>query len=217
MPRDYSPSWAQKKFAQEFHQHGDRAKAAKAAGSQAVDHYNAGTRMLANSKIKRMLAEHEAKSDAACVRNRAETENEVHALIDEGIELARKGKPVVGRDGNVVKDDGKSVFNPDVPSLLKGAELLGKTIAMFVDKQRIEGELESKSEQELSAMLLGMLTANPMLLESICREDTVQRKVRELERQSAASDEGSAGVQPTEAEPLPPSSEASEVPPGWRH
>jgi len=217
MPRDYSASWAQKKFAEEFHLHGDRAKAARACGSQAKDFHAAGTKLLTNSKIKRLLAEYDLKSEAATVRKHVETENEVHALIDEGIDLARKGKVVVGKDGKVVKDDGKRVYNADVPSLLKGAELKGKTIAMFVDKQRIEGEMEGLSNPELLAVFLAALAANEMLCKDVCREELIIRTVNEQQRNAAASDEGGEGVRPEEAESLPPSSEAGTVPPRRLH
>ena len=212
MPRDFSASYAHQKFAQGMHQHGDRVRAAIAAGSQAKDKYAAGTKLITNSTVRRLRAELEAKSQEFSARKNVETEAEVHALIDEGIDLARKGKVVVGKDGKVVKEDGKRVFNPDVPSLLKGAELKGKTIAMFVDKQRIEGEMEGLSNPELKAVFLAALAANEMLLDEVCREELIIRKVNEQQRNAAASDEGSAGVQSETAESVSPSSEASTVP-----
>ena len=224
MPRDYGPTWAQKKFAREYHEHGDPAAAAKSAGSKAIDLYQAGYKFLSNSKVKRLLAEFDANSDAASSRKHSELEEEVHSLIDEGTALARKGKPIIARDGKIARGvkstkypKGEPLYQPDVPSLLKSAELKGKTIAMFVDKQRIEGELDSKSNPELKAILLAALEADKTLCKEFCQNELIIRTVNEQQREIAASDEGSTGVQPTEAESLPPSSEASEVPQGWRH
>lgn len=219
MPRDYSPTWADTTFARQFHRHGDRVAAAKAAGSQALDLYQAGTSLLAKPKIKRLLAEYDSKSDDACIRDRSKLEDEVHGLIDEGVKLARKGKPILGRDGKIARGvansqypKGEPLYQPDVPALLRGAELKGKTIAMFIDKQQVTGELEGLSDKELIAIMVGNLAANDMLLDAVSKLDVVIGKVHERDRQLAAGDEDGNGVQPEKAESLPSSSKAGEVP-----
>ena len=224
MPRYTAATESQKTFARVFFKDHDYAAAAVAAGSTSANPKEAGYRLHRHPTVQRLLEELGVKADELVVRDRDVTESEVHDLIDEGIGLARKGRPIIARDGHQARGDktdkspkGELLFHPDVPALLKGAEMKGKTIAMFVDKQQITGELEGMSDKELEAMLVSNLTGNPMLLDAICLLEIVIRKVHESDRQLAASDEDGEGVQPTEAESLSSSSEASEVPQGWRH
>ena len=224
MPRDFGPTNSQKVFARVFFKDHNYEAAARAAGSTSANLKEAGYRLHRHPTVQRLLAAMDAKADEIAVRDRAATESEVHDLIDEGIGLARTGKPIIARDGHQARGvktnafpKGAPLYQPDVPALLRGAELKGKTVAMFVDKQQITGELENLSPEELKASFVSSLIQNPMLLDAVVQLDVVQRKVRELDRQSAASDEDGAGVQPETTVSLSSSSEAGEVSQRWRH
>ena len=61
------------------------------------------------------------------------TQDYVLTVITETIERCQQAAPVKGRDGEII--DGEFHFNAS--AVLKGAELLGRHLAMFTDKKTV--------------------------------------------------------------------------------
>jgi hypothetical protein len=229
MPRDYSPTWSQRKFAEEYVQHGDIERAAAAAGSKAIDKKTAGYRFRSNPKVQRLIEELRAEVRDRVTRTAAETIHDANELIDEAVKIARAGKPIIAKDGTRIRDDdGKVITHPDTTAMLKAAELKGKSAGMFIDRQKIEGEMDGMSDEQLAALIEGEISRNKMLLERVATMDAVIAKVLENERRfgkkKEANDERDAqhgesrsGDRSAEAESLPSSPEASRVPRSGLH
>ena len=87
-----------------------------------------GGRLLANAKV--------AAAVAAAVAKRSKrteiTQDYVLAVITETIERCQQAKAVTDHDG---EETGEWTFNAN--AVLKGAELLGRHLAMFTDKKTI--------------------------------------------------------------------------------
>lgn len=209
-----------KKFAREYFEHNDLRRAARSAGSKAKEKnlYNVGYAMLHNPIVEAELERLGNLADEKSTQSVSETKAEVHSLIDEGIKLARSGTPLLTKQGALVEmPDGTVARRADIPSLLKAAELKGKTVAMFTDRQEIAGEMEGMSNQELESFFIGALISNPLLLKRICSEDIVIRGVHEFEREAAESRQGGSGDEAEEAEPVGSASEAGRLSPGRLH
>ncbi len=211
-------SWSHQKFAQVFHQTGDRAKAAEAAGSKSKNFYQAGSILLQRTGVRAELERLRTLSDSIVVQSTAETKSEVLSLTREAIDLARAGVPIVGKNGSAITGkDGSIIRRSDTTGMLKGAELLGKTVAMFTDRHQHGNELEDKSDKELALMIEAALTANPAVLDQVARMDAVRERVHAIERSNADACEGAGGEATAEAERLSPASETSRPPPGGLH
>jgi hypothetical protein len=181
-------SWAHQKFAQVFAQTGDRSLAATEAGSKAKDRYIAGTVLLQRTGVRSELERLRNIADTAIVQSTAETKSEVLSLTREAIDLARVGVPVVGKNGSAIHDElGAIVRRSDTTGMLKGAELLGKTVAMFTDRHQTGDGLEDKSDKELALMIEAFLTSSPVVLEQVARMDAVREKVHANDRTERAS------------------------------
>ncbi len=210
-------------FAREYFQHGDPRKAARAAGSKAAERNlsQVGSQLLLDPRTQAELEKLYGTANAKATQSVAETKAEVNLIIDEGIELARQGKPILTKRGETIYDQktGAVLRQPDIPALLKGAELKGKTVAMFTDRQELTGEMDAMTGEELETFFLSALLSNPMLLERVCSEELVTRKVYELERrrEDAASGESPPGDAVPESEPVSTASEATGVSPGRVH
>jgi len=74
----------------------------------------------------------------------------VLTTIQATIERCKQSEPVKDKDGNVTGE-----YKYDSAAVLKGAELLGKHLAMWTDKQQISADvtLSTKSDDELDKML----------------------------------------------------------------
>ena len=211
-------SWSHQKFAAVYHQTGDRRLAAGEAKSKAKDLYTAGTVLLTRPQVIAELERLRGLADMVVVQSSAETKAEVNSLIDKAIRISEKGAPILRRDGSACMDEhGCVIFKPDVTGILKGAELKGKTVAMFTDKQQITSEMEGKSDSELGLIVEAALASNPMVLEQVAMLDIVQNKVRELERRHEDACEGAEGEGAAETGRLSTSSEASGPSPSGFH
>ena len=211
-------TWRQRKFCHVFAATSDRALAAKEAGYKGADLYCSGSQVLASARVKRYLLAISEAERKETIRGSAQVRDEVHDLIDESIALARKGDPLLGKNGGVVKDPetGKILCRANVPAMLKGAELKGKTIGMYTDVQRLESEMEGKTDEELFALVAAAL-ANHMILEMVAQHPDVVRKVHGNDRRDARAREGEAGDAAPEAELVQPAPEAGRVPRSGLH
>lgn len=213
--------WKHQKFARHYFEHQDVRAAAKAAGSRAntpASLYQYGYTMLHDPRTQSELEKLRVRADERTVQSVAETRGDVHDLINEGIDLARKGVPIIGKNGAPATDEeGNILYRPDINGLLKGAELKGKTVAMFTDRQEIAGEMDGKSEDELFTYFIAALLANPMLVRRVCSEEVIIRGVHEHERRSAEGGEGAEGDAAEEAESLSSAPEAGGISSGRVH
>lgn len=207
-------SWSHQKFAKVFIQTGDRRRAAEEAGSKAKDLYVAGTVLLARPAVRAELERLRALEDETVVQSTAETKSEVLALTRKAIKLAEEGKPIIGKNGTAVRgEDGSILRTSDTTGMLKGAELLGKTVAMFTDKHQHGDGLEDKSDRELGLMIEAALVANPAVLDQVARIDAVRERVHANDRNENTG-EGAGGEAEAEAVRLLPTPEADGTPTG---
>lgn len=211
-------SWSHQKFASVFFKTGNRELAAQEAGSQAKNLYTAGTVLLARPGVQAELERLRGLSDDTVVQSVAETKSEVLSLTREAIAIAREGKPVIGKNGTTVRgDDGSIIRTPDTTGMLKGAELLGKSVAMFTDRVQQGGELTDKSDSELALMIEAALVSNPAVLEQVAKIDAVRDKVYAIHGRDAGASEGPAGEAEAQAERLHAASETARPPSGGLH
>lgn len=208
-------AWKHQKFAREYFQHGSAVRALRACGSKASDSTIAqiANKFRNDPRTAAEIAKLQNIEEGKAVQTVEETKAEVRLTIDEALSIARSGVPIIGKNGEAVYDrtTGAVLRRADVGGMLKAAELKGKTVAMFTDRQQIAGEMEGKTDAELEVFFLSALLANPMLLERICSEEIIQRKVHEIERRAAPSGEGDEGDTAAEAESVSTSSQASGV------
>jgi hypothetical protein len=211
-------AWNHLTFANHFHQTGDKVSAVRAAGSKSKNPLITAGNWLARDDVKRYLLSLREESKAFVVRSNAELVEEAHRLIDEGVEIARRGKPVIGKNGSAIIDPrtGEPLFTPDAMGLFKGGELKGRAAAMFTDVQRQEGEMASMKDEELTGFLVGAITSNPTLCKAVAEIPGVVREVYAADERARRS-EGGEGASESEAQSLPSASEASRTPEGWRH
>jgi len=133
--KNLTPKQAQ--FCQEYLIDLNATKAAERAGYSAKTANEQGSRLLANVSIQAELKKLQTK--------RAEkievTQDYVLKTIFDTIERCKQAEPVM------MKEDGKWVesgeYRFDSQAVLKGAELLGRHLAMFTDKTKVahEGEV----------------------------------------------------------------------------
>jgi phage terminase small subunit len=130
----------QEQFCQEYMIDLNATKAAERAGYSVKTANEQGSRLLANVSIQARMSELKTK--------RAEkievTQDYVLKVIIDTIERCQQAEPVMMRDGNAWIESGEYKF--DSQAVLKGAELLGKHLAMFTDKKEVkhEGDLTVK-------------------------------------------------------------------------
>ncbi len=87
-----------------------------------------GSRLLVNTKVAKAVAAAQAKRS-----ERTEiTQDYVLAVITNTIERCQQAKAVTDHDG---EETGEWTFNAN--AVLKGAELLGRHLAMFTDKKTV--------------------------------------------------------------------------------
>lgn len=104
----------------------------KTAGQQA-------NRLLKNVKIQQAIAELRAERNA---RINIDVDYVIKTII-ETIERCNQTSPVLDRHGDVSlgeAPDGslKPIYKYDATNVLKGAELLGRHLAMFTDKSEVQ-------------------------------------------------------------------------------
>ncbi len=110
-----------------------------------------GVRLLANTKV--------AAAVAAAVAKRSErtkiTQDYVLASIMETMERCKQAEPVRHQNGNPVMvntpdGDVAPAYKFDAGGVLRGAELLGRHLAMFTDNVRHQGKDGASIQQELT-------------------------------------------------------------------
>ena len=181
-------TWKDKQFAHEYVRTGDPAAGARATGSRAKPLYQKkiGYRYLKKPGVKAYIESLQEEVSQIAVRDTAKMRDEVHVLIDEGVAEARKGDPIIGKDSapvyEEVWDEKKGAYTSQMlrrvntQGLFKGAELKGKILGMFTDVQRIEGEMEGKSAEELGAFLKGA-ASDEMVADILSAVPAIQRAV----------------------------------------
>lgn len=125
----------QEQFCQEYLIDLNATQAAIRAGYSEKTANEQGARLLANVSIQTRLKELQSAR-----QERTEiTQDYVLKTIVDTIERCKQAEPVM------IKEDGEWVesgeYKFDSQAVLKGAELLGKHLAMWIDKTKIEGEL----------------------------------------------------------------------------
>jgi len=125
----------QEQFCQEYLIDLNATQAAIRAGYSEKTANEQGARLLANVSIQARLKE---LQDARQQRVQVDQDYVLKTILDT-IERCKQAEPVM------IKEDGEWVetgeYKFDANAVLKGAELLGKHLAMWTDKTKIEGEL----------------------------------------------------------------------------
>lgn len=151
----------QQRFVEEYLVDLNATQAATRAGYSAKTARQQGQRLLTNVVIADAVRE--AQADLS---ERTEvTQDYVLATIVETVERCKQAKPVLDRKGEPViveTPDGEGpayVFDPG--AVLKGAELIGKHLGMFVDRKEVgkPGEFSELSDTERSQELARLLEA----------------------------------------------------------
>ena len=107
-------------------------------------------RLLKNVKIQQAIAELRAERNA---RINIDVDYVINTIV-ETIERCSQAKPVYDRNGEPVMTetaDGSfaRAYKYDATNVLKGAELLGRHLAMFTDKTEISGGMAISSISDL--------------------------------------------------------------------
>lgn len=198
----------QRKFCQVLIVTGNRRLAVKQSGSKSVHPDSTAHNWLRKPRVKAYLLHLGDEVEKEVVLTNAELRDQVHLLINESITLARRGDPILDKNGTVCKDDtGEIVRRVNVGAMLKAAELKGRAAAMFTDVQKIQDEMERKTDEELFALIAAALV-NPTILEFVAQHNDVIRKVHEFDRRDARARESSERDAAEEAESLSPASQA---------
>ncbi len=192
---------------------GDRKKAVTAMGYAGKNWSAKARQLLTYPTIIAYIEELQESGKKSAIDGAEAAKAAVLDLIEETINVARTGVPIPGKNGMALLDPTTQalLYKPDVAGMQRGARLKGEMYALFTEKHQIVNEMESKSAEELKALMLAAVLSNPMLLEEFCMNEEIIRKVHELEQRNAASGEGSTGNAGSEAEPVPPAPEASGV------
>jgi phage terminase small subunit len=198
----------QRKFCQVYMVTGNKVLAVKESGSKSINPNLTAYNWLRKPRVKAYLLHLHGEVEKEVVLTNAELRDQTHMLINESIALARAGDPILDKNGTVCKDDkGEIVRRVNVGAMLKGAELKGRAAAMFTDVQKIQDEMERKTDEELFSLIAGALV-NPTILEFVAQHDDVVRKVHEFDRRDARARESSERDAAEEAESLSPPSQA---------
>lgn len=122
----------QEQFCQEYLIDLNATKAAERAGFSSKTAQQQGARLLLNVVVSERLSELQNKRSEKIQVN----QDYVLKVIIDTIERCQQAEPVMMRDGNEWVESGEYKF--DSQAVLKGAELLGKHLAMFTDKSKVE-------------------------------------------------------------------------------
>ena len=210
--------WKHVMFARTLFQTGDRIKAVREAGYRAKDPSRTAYALLKRDDVKRYLLALQTEADDKAVITVADVRHEVNQILDEALKDARTGDPVIGKNGSAVMDPatGQLLRKPNVMAKVKVAEVKGRSVGMFTDVQRIEGEMESMDDATLTAFIVAAVTANPGLCKAMADIDGVKREVHAADER-ARSGEGAERGQEQEVEPVLPAPEASGASEGRFH
>jgi hypothetical protein len=180
-PSDSRLTQEQETFCLVYVRTGDRSGAYRASGGTGKDAYKGGDARLRGQRVKARISELRAEAADKITTGMAATEEEVLSDIRWACKMAKRGNVVLDKNGKALRDeDGAILRRPDLQSVLKSAELLARTQAMFTDKQKVVNEMEGKSDQELSDIIQSAIESNPMLVEKIAGLEIVRDRVKEL-------------------------------------
>ncbi len=113
-----------------------------------------GSRLLVNAKVSAAIAAAQAKRS-----KRTEIDADyVLASIVETMERCKQAEPVTYQNGEPVMIDAPAgeiapAYKFDAAAVLKGAELLGRHLAMFTDKLETKNAVEDMTDEELDARI----------------------------------------------------------------
>ena len=169
-------SISDRRFCETWVRTGDNKASLEAGGFSTKNIGPHASRMRCKPQCKAYIALLQEETRNYVVQDAARTRDDVHKLINEGVEASRDGDPVVGKNGEAVLVKGEILRRVNVAGLFKGAELKGKTVGMFTDVQRIEGEMEGKSAEELAAFLKGA-ASDATVARLLAEVDEVERAV----------------------------------------
>lgn len=132
----------QEAFVREYLIDLNATEAAKRAGYSEKTAYSTGHELLKKPEIFRLISQQQA---ARQERTEITADYVLFGIVDT-IERCRQAKPVTDKKGNPIYEetpDGQlaPVYKFDATNALKGYELLGKHLALFTDKLKLDGEL----------------------------------------------------------------------------
>ncbi len=142
----------QERFVAEYLVDLNATQAAIRAGYSEKSATAEGSRLLVNTKVAAAVAAAQAKRS-----ERTEiTQDYVLAVITNTIERCQQAKAVTDHDG---KETGEWTFNAN--AVLKGAELLGRHLAMFTDKQTVTHHDGDRLDQFIAGISKGKPIGHP--------------------------------------------------------
>lgn len=131
----------QQRFVDEYLVDLNATQACIRAGYSKDTAYSQGQRLLKNVEIQNAIQQ---AMNERQQRTRIDQDYVINTIVDT-IERCRQAKEVLNKDGEPVyieNADGELVpaYRFDASNVLKGAELLGKHLGMFVDRKEITGK-----------------------------------------------------------------------------
>ena len=197
---------------------GDRQKAVRAMGFKGKGWSAKAGQLLSYPKIIEYIEELQEGGKQKALEGAEAAQKAVLELIEETINIARTGTPIPGKNGRALIDNDDNVLcKPDVAGMQRGARLKGEIYALYTEKHQIVDPMNDMSADELKVLMLSAILSNTMLLEELCQDEAIIRKVHELEQRAGTSGEGGAGNAGSKAEPVPSAPEADRVPEGELH
>lgn len=126
-----APADRRARFAEEYVKDRNATQAAERVGFDPKSSYQQGYRLLRNVDVQRRIAELNAET---AERNKV-TQDEVISVLRENIERSLQRAAVRDHEGN---ETGEWRYEGSVVN--KAAELLGKTIGIFVERRELTGK-----------------------------------------------------------------------------
>ncbi len=144
----------QERFVAEYLTDLNATQAAIRAGYSEKTAYSIGQENLKKPEV----AEAVIAAQAERSKRTEVTQDYVLATITETIERCKQAQPVKYRNGNPVMIDTPDgeiapAYKFDAAAVLKGAELLGRHLAMFTDKLVTKNAVEDMTDEEIDARL----------------------------------------------------------------
>ena len=130
----------QERFCREYIIDLNKTQAAIRAGYSPKSAQAAGAKLYRSEDIRRRIKE---LQDERNVRSDISSDYVLGVIVDT-VERCRQGKPVKDRNGKPVTVEGEdgeryAVYRYDAKCVLKGAELLGRHLGLFIDKHELTG------------------------------------------------------------------------------
>lgn len=140
----------QQLFVREYLKDLHQTHAAIRAGYSEKTAAQQANRLLKNVKIQQAIGELRAERNA---RINIDVDYVIKTIV-ETVERCNQASPVLDKHGDIVlgeAPDGtlKPIYKYDATNVLKGAELLGRHLAMFTDKTEISGGMAISTISDL--------------------------------------------------------------------